>query len=484
MSNRLGRVGAFLCYGCAALFCFVIVLQSLRAAMVTATYAAVLGLLCSAALLFLAWRFLPGGRWFLPALFFLRAALAISATLFLSPEPVQDFNTMYQAAVQLASGDFSYLENIYFFNWAYQTAFVAYEAFVIALFGPGLLPLQLLNALWLGATGCLVYLIALRFLPPRTARAVALLHAVYPAPLVLAGVLTNQHLAAFLFYLAIWLLIKKDGLSLPSSIAAGILIALGNAIRPLGIILLLAIGLFFILNMLVHRTSNGALPLAAVAVSYILTFSLLSTGMVCSGINPEGLSNNQPMWKFVVGLNQDSNGSWNRTDYEAYLSLPTQEADAAMRQAVKERLEAGPMALSKLALRKSAVMWGACEDMYWGFSALDSGARIGPVTWNTLQLLVSRFDKGVYLAAMALAAAAMACQCLRRQKSYGPPLFLAILVCGYYGVHLIVEVQSRYRYFLMPALFILAGLGMTYLMDLFPKNHLDPGIEQANKRKV
>ena len=40
-------------------------------------------------------------------------------------------------------------------------------------------------------------------------------------------------------------------------------------------------------------------------------------------------------------------------------------------------------------------------------------------------------------------------------------LLAALLLCGYYGVHLIVEVQSRYRYFLMPTVFLLAGYGLS-----------------------
>ena len=37
------------------------------------------------------------------------------------------------------------------------------------------------------------------------------------------------------------------------------------------------------------------------------------------------------------------------------------------------------------------------------------------------------------------------------------PVMLAFLLCGYYGAHLFIEVQARYRYFLMPVLFLLAG---------------------------
>ena len=39
------------------------------------------------------------------------------------------------------------------------------------------------------------------------------------------------------------------------------------------------------------------------------------------------------------------------------------------------------------------------------------------------------------------------------------PVMLAFLLCGYYGAHLFIEVQARYRYVLMPVLFLLAGAG-------------------------
>lgn len=388
--------------------------------------------------------------------------------LWLDSQPVQDFNTMYSAATQLAAGDFSYLENLYFFNWAYQSAFVAYEALVIRLFGTSLLPLQLLNALWLGGIALMVYKIGRTFLSEKLAQTAALFYSVYPAPLALAGVLTNQHLATFLFLSAFYLCVKEKNLSIYRALAAGALIAVGNAIRPVGIILLLALGLFLILKLLQgHLNSKTALlPLIALVVGCQLVFSLLSFSITASGINPQGLSNNQPMWKFAVGLNQESNGCWNQEDYENFLSLPTQEADEAMRQAVKERLGAGPTALGKLAVRKSAIMWGACEDLYWGFGHIDGAARFGPISWNSLQLLISRLDKGVYLTAFSLALVGILSALVRKQWQTGTPLLLAILFCGYYAVHLIVEVQSRYRYFIMPAIFLLAAWGLGELAAL------------------
>ena len=470
MPERIAAGGGRLCTVCAVLFCAVILIQNLLTILTGQPLAVALSLLAAAAAALLFLRVIPPFRGFGAALFLVRFALAVFFILWLNSQPVQDFATMHDAALQLAQGDHSYLEDAYFYNWAYQSAFVAYEAAVIRLFGPSLLPLQLLNALFLSGTTVLVYLIACRFLPRRAAMASGVLYALYPAPLFLAGVLTNQHLAAFLLYLAVYVLLSRELTPLRGA-AAGALMALGNAMRPIGIIVLLSGVIWALLRALKRRGSApllpSLLPAALTAVSYLLAGALLSGLIVLSGVNPQGLSNNQPLWKFVVGLNQESSGSWNQADYDAYLSLPSGEAEQAMAQAVKERLGAGVPELAGLAWRKSAVMWGANEDLYWGFGHLDQeeAALTFPVTltWGALERLLIHADKGVYFLIFCLAAAGAALR-LRRRETCGPALLLTLLLCGYYAVHLIVEVQCRYRYFLMPCAAVLAGLALSRLL--------------------
>ncbi len=466
MLKKSGALGARLCTLCAACFCAVILIQNLLRLPVGQPAVVLLGLLAGAGVLWLCIRFLRPFRGFAAALFLLRFALAVFFILWLDSRPVQDFNTMYTAAQQLAQGSRAYLDSIYFFNWAYQSAFVAYEALVISLFGDGLLPLQLLNAAYLAGTNVLVYLIARRLVSEKSAMTVGVLYALYPAPLFLAGVLTNQHLSVFLLYSALYLLISKPDLSPLRAVGAGALIALGNAMRPIGVILMLAGLLWCVLQAMKQADLRRLLSGAALAASCFLVGALLSGLIVFSGINPEGLTNNQPMWKFVVGLNQDSSGCWNRADYDAFLSLPTEEAHQAMAETVKERLSVGPGKLADLAWRKSAVMWAGNEDLYWGFGHLDqeSTALAFPVTlsWNSMQLLLGSLDKGIYLLGIILALSSLLLY-LRKKENCGPSLPLILLLCGYYAVHLIVEVQVRYRYFLMPCIFILGALALDRL---------------------
>jgi len=69
----------------------------------------------------------------------------------------------------------------------------------------------------------------------------------------------------------------------------------------------------------------------------------------------------------------------------------------------------------------------------------------------------------VYLLSFALALMGILSRLFSRERC-GRPLLLALLFCGYYAVHLIVEVQSRYRYFLMPCVFLLAGIAISRLL--------------------
>ena len=468
MKQTIGHLGQIFTLFCGIIFALIILMQS-GIASLSAPLVVLLGMISTAIFIALILRFLPEGRYFLCGLFGLRFLLAMVSTLILRPQPVQDFKTMYDAAVLLSQGDHSYLDLTYFFHWAYQSAFVAYEAVVIRIFGEGLLPLQLLNALFMSGIVCLVYLIGKRFLPNKIAMTIALLYAVYPAPLVLAGVLTNQHLCTFLLYLSIWILIREDELSFSSAIIAGIVIALGNAIRPIGVVLILAFILSGLLRTLVTQRAKllpAMLPWFSVAVSYFLAFTLLSSVIIWTDVNPHGLSNNQPMWKFLVGLNHETSGRWNRDDYEMYGLLPTEEGADAMTDEVLNRLSEGPVALGELALSKSSIMWGSYEDFYWGFHSQSSeDALFDTISWKAVQYGLAQLDKGLYLLIFAFALLGLL-HLFRSGIKNTSTLLLTFLFCGYYAVHLIVEVQPRYRYFIMPTIFLLAGIGLHTLYSL------------------
>ena len=84
-----------------------------------------------------------------------------------------------------------------------------------------------------------------------------------------------------------------------------------------------------------------------------------------------------------------------------------------------------------------------------------------------------------YALLFALALCALARRLVSRRPV--PASLLPVLIfCGYFAVHLLIEVQSRYRYFLMPAIAILAGWGLSWLLTRPWRREESPaGAQQA-----
>ena len=151
-----------------------------------------------------------------------------------------------------------------------------------------------------------------------------------------------------------------------------------------------------------------------------------------------------------------------------------------MRETVKERLSVGPVRLARLMWDKCQLMWADNEYMFWGFGHLDHSAPlIGPLTVGQGVNLLCYWDKGGYLLLFALALCALARRLVSRRPV--PSSLLPVLIfCGYFAVHLLIEVQSRYRYFLMPAIAILAGWGLSWLLTRPWRREESPaGAQQA-----
>ena len=208
-------------------------------------------------------------------------------------EPLSDFNIMYSTACLLADGVNDMNPNAYFQWWAYQSGFVAWMAFWIRLFHADVFFFQMMNCLFGAASAVLVYGLARRFASERGARAAGILYMIYPDSVVLAPVLTNQHLSELLLLAALFAATGgKDRLKsrLCHGVGAGVLLALSNVIRPAAMVMVLAIFVVLILAALrwkeLGRTGLAAFGggMLSVVAAYYLTFHGLSwlTTILCS----------------------------------------------------------------------------------------------------------------------------------------------------------------------------------------------------------
>lgn len=441
------------CTVCAVAFLAAVIILSLFSLSLKVIPFVLIGLTLSLFTVYLLKKRLKPIKRFEWLLFALRLTLAIAFIFITDAVSGSDFGRMFEAAKDISKGSREYLQNDYFYRFPYQTGFAAYEGLILFLTNGSKLVLQLLNAVYMAFSNMLLYLIAKRFVSETSAQAAGVLYALYPAPLFLAGVLTNQHLAVLLLFLAVYILVRKELTPLGCA-AAGAVIALGNVMWPVGIIVMLAGCIWAIVEVIKKYSVLKLISAALIPVSYFITGAVLSFVIVITGLNPEGLTNNRSKWMFVVGFSQ--NGSWNQEDYDKYMFLPEDEVDEKMADAAKERItEMGPLGIIKLFLRKCKIIWGNPEDTSWGFGHKEGGL------WQAVRGALAGFDKGVYLSAFLLAAYGLWCSLIKKEDIQKGLLPLLIF-CGYFGVYLIIEVQSRYKYTGALAVFILAALGIEY----------------------
>ncbi|MBT9283548.1 MAG: hypothetical protein KM312_13090 [Hydrogenibacillus schlegelii] len=296
----------------------------------------------------------------------------------------------------------------------------------------------------------------------------ALLLAVYPSTVMMASVLTNQHLAALLAYggLFVWgralrrLSGGKGGRALLLAGAAGALLAAGDLVRPIGIVFVAAAvtgALLFAgerprLSGKEGRARFGFFGRLGLALGLVAVFfagrTAVSVVLVTTGVTDRPLGNHEPLWKFVAGLNRETIGHFSRADYEAVMGLPAGDDRTAFERAlIAERLRAP--GLGAFFMEKAAYLWGFPDQ-----APIWSGwAPPKPVLAAALA-----FERVLFLlAVLGLSAFGR----LRRPEIGPGAAVLALFLLGYAAAHLVIEIQVRYRYDALPALLALGAVGWT-----------------------
>lgn len=381
------------------------------------------------------------------------AALFMRAPFALLPdaEQVSDFALLYDSAASLAGGDASALSGEYFLHWGYQVPFVLYEALVIRL-GGGVGALRVLNLLWTAGASGLVYLFARKFAGPRAGFAAGLLYAVYPGALILAGVLTNQHISLFFCLLGMWLIVERGPFAeggTPTSralygAAAGLSLSLAGLMRPESVLALASAVVTAAVLLIARRVSlrRLILPLAAVFAAYFALNAAASAAVSASGIAPGGIGNSRPEWKFVIGLDTESGGTYSEAN-EYILDIAD---DAERREAAGEAIRASLEGCDDLA----GFFWGKVEGL-WG-SQEDLSFVTGGLPMESALVIAER---AAFLLAAALAA--LSCVAALRRRAGAAELMGMCMVSAAFVCYLFIEIQPRYRYGTVPFIFILAA---------------------------
>ena len=373
--------------------------------------------------------------------------------VFVPTPAISDYALMYNAAREIMDGTRSYLDNIYFERFPYQLGFTAYQALVLSAVD-SVTFLKLVNALWCTAASVAVYAIAREAFSQKVAVLALLLHVTLLPVLMLSSVLTNQHIAVAWLYAGIYLWMKSGVKSWPWALAAGAVLAVGNIMRPIGIVVIAAIVVNELIR-LIRRpsgfTAQGILRAGAAVAVYFLVIHAASVLLSQTGISPDGLRNNDPLWKFVAGLNAAANGSYSTGD-EALLNygyLETGKRTALEKEIIMERLTS-PRNMVTLPFMKIGKLWADYQP-YWFTFPKKEGTTFNylgwPVSFDDAIGRYRNFERAVFYL-LALPAFWGILRVVRTGFSDDRKRLLVLILGAYTFVHLLVEVQPRYLYFL------------------------------------
>ncbi len=404
---------------------------------------------------------------FLVGIFLISFMLKAIFVLVTNTQPVSDFKGFYDYAARLANGDTSWSKWSYFSVWAYQTGPISYYAILMKIFGTGLLPLKLSNCFFMAGTNSLIYLIARKITGEKAARCSALLYMCYPTTFFLAPVLSNQQFAAFMFFAAIYvLMIGKVNWAL-RGIISGVLAALGNVVRPIGAVVVVALIVWGIIELIENRKLVIVKTIAVFLIVYLITLWGVSSYLINKDISPYGLSNNFPLWKFVVGLNYKTTGQFSYEDQNnIFIIQDSEKRNEAARAAIKERLSISPKQMSIFLIKKQWIMWGGMDTLRWTFYVYKDGKLVLPEGFERLENRMLKTEKMYYFSVLLLLLIGLI-HVLKKKNCNTTTLYLSLLLLAYYFAHILIEVQVRYRYFAMIAVFILLSHGAQFIFEKF-----------------
>ena len=382
---------------------------------------------------------------FMIGLFLFSFFLRLLVVLCIHTDIVSDFGLMYKASLELVSGTRDYLNNVYFLTWAYQMGHVVYQALLLSMF-ESVTFLKIVNALVTSLIVVFVYLLGREVGGEKGSRIASVLYAIFPFPLFLNTVLTNQHLPMLLILIAIYLgfRLNEKKLQIPLCIGIGLLLSLSNILRTETIVI---IGAIVVLGGYLFQKDSFrfiAIRLGILLLTYFLSFQLASFCLVQTGISPNGLQNGNPTWKFVEGFNYDTDGMYSKEDSSLYATDPV-----LSKQVLKERLrEVEKMPL--LFLKKIYIQWFR-SDLSWTFNTGEY-----PVLFsisNFINQMVIVLFHGLALSSLLFL----------KKKNY-LQILLTITIVFYVGTYLLIEVMPRYAYSVQILEAILASVTISKLL--------------------
>lgn len=407
--------------------------------------------------------------------------------------PASDYKTYFEIAEMMKKGILQekgegYCDYIAMFPHIIGYCYILKNIFVV--FGTSVLNGQMANVVFSLGTVFSIYRIARKLggkLPGILALTAA---AFWPSQILYINMLAAEYCFCFFLYLSVYLFLHlvmdydnttKNGIrGVLLHILLGALIAITAAIRPMALILLIAILLFLLpqkmtlpgiplnsISIWVRFLAKGWLRGLLILVSYMFVSGIITTDIELA-INKSVPSFSQSFgYNLLVGLNNDASGGWNEEDSKyLYDNLERTgspiEAQVACREKAYQRFVSDPSMLFNLFIKKYELLWG--NDNYgvdWNLAFLKEQNKLTQTRADFLYKVKSE-NQIVYLVFVLFSFLTLI---YLFQKQANGVYVLILIYLGTAAMHLMVESQNRYHFHVIPVLIILASVGVKFIFD-------------------
>ncbi len=414
------------------------------------------------------------------AVFFLALVARLAIRPYVIYEPQSDMAGYYQMGITFYNGDYSLIaESAVNYQIPDFVGLGVLFGLIAKVVGPGVLGFQLAFCTVTALSAMMVYLVAQTVHRP-AAPIAGLLFAFYPANIIFSQVLTNQHLNVLFSLVSVFLLIyalrtKKIWLAALLALLSGLSLLVAQYAHPSTATTVVAFALYWLALLIgVLKRREAWLPLATAALAFALGLcggrGLANVYFYANDLmNQEAQLPTCYLSKVVVGLNHDTQGMYSHEDYAAVASRPYEEQNAYCLSLIRERTADIP-ALLDLLDTKIRCLW-MYKDTAFGWSIFGLEDRIlaereegidSPVRedFYTRRVFIQKAYNLLdffYVAALYLFSF-LGVLLTRGKKSAF--LLLLLVPLGWMAIHLLSEVQTRYRYFAMPFFCMFAAMGI------------------------
>lgn len=374
-----------------------------------------------------------------------------------------------------------------------------YNALIAELFSPTLQGYQIASCIMSSIITVLVY----KLISPynsKIAIIASILYAFYPSSIVQVACNTNYHAETMFDLIAAYIVQrvyvvhneKKRArwfwyIALCSLI--GVLIAIADMMHQSSIVFLVAILFWMIVEDMTRYNSFkermqallchvGTTLLSFLIFTSIILNMLIGYGIVANVDKPNLLG------KFAVGLSQNSRGKYSREIYKEIGSLPEEGRTEASLNIIKREIGSDIVEVLKLFVQKNSYTWFSNDSGlgFWTYESryrkliqdketrditIDEQSFIDFIeqTRNPLINLDTQYVFFLYVFALA----GVIVSILKKGKQYLFARLAIWMMLGWMGVYLLIEVQSRYRYCIMPWVCVMAAIGITWVGHIFKK---------------